>query len=1013
MGDEMKTTRLMTILLSLVLAASACSEGKDAPDEGVDVLKPQITNGRADSLLGVNYRGELEYGVARDGVLERDLQFDSYEFEAGDDAVVSIEVTQAGSSQRLDSTLFVFGPKDANGAYPRDILTFDNDSGFARLSKLESLTLPSAGTYLVVVGTPNGLDRGDYRLLLACDSGSCDQSTTRRCNESNAARPVNYHSSLAGDWRLGLRPTDVYTDVQVANDAEHNAAVFTDSSSSIFGFVASSTAPGDLQFANPIDAVQHVKDAIVASGATVLEETTGQELTTHDGFQAATARYKIEVPQSMRPGAVRDAILDSAPLTDGALTGLPAAAGLADTVFVLRASAIQRSDRLVFTGALTAEVNAEQNQFAIADMINTTNVSAEANVEDAACSAVSTTQAPAKVDFYFVLDQSGSMDDDYDQVILASNAFFDTLANTGLDYRVAITDMDPNNTGLPRGGWMTSRADFIQGIDDLRNDNTLSLGEEFGISNSIEGIQQMLAVGADPTVAFRQDAKIITIYMSDEEDNDFKSAPLSANQALLDQYIADLKSQTTAFALVGMEPGDRGFDGEAYREVATASGGTYSDLQSADFQQTIDEIINAAQGISSVYELLEVPVSASLHVSRDGSEVPRSRADGYDYFPQSNTIAFYGSYAPQAGDPSVNVSVSYQTLTAQGSAPANENTDGLCSDGLDNDGDGQVDCDDSNCQAAGVTVCAVACQDGFHDCGGTCVPSDSVDTCGDRCTPCGGAATGDAACVNEQCVALSSYQAISAGGVHSCALKADGQVVCFGHDYYGQSTAPSGTFTQVSAGVRHNCAIATDGSVTCWGRSRNGESNAPTGTFTQVSAGEYHSCAVATDGSVECWGRDNHGQSTAPNETFTEVHAGRYHTCGLTTAGNALCWGRDGYGQTTAPTTEFTQLAVGPRHSCGLKTDGSVECWGTNDHGRSTAPSETFTQIAAGEAYTCGVTTAGQALCWGFNNDGQTDPTTDTFAQVSTGDEHACGLTNAGHVVCWGNTASGRTDAPN
>jgi hypothetical protein len=29
--------------------------------------------------------------------------------------------------------------------------------------------------------------------------------------------------------------------------------------------------------------------------------------------------------------------------------------------------------------------------------------------------------------------------------------------------------------------------------------------------------------------------------------------------------------------------------------------------------------------------------------------VPRSRTDGFDYFPQSNSIAFFGSYRPRSG----------------------------------------------------------------------------------------------------------------------------------------------------------------------------------------------------------------------------------------------------------------------------------------------------------------------------------------------------------------------------
>ncbi|PYP95483.1 MAG: hypothetical protein DMD34_06665, partial [Gemmatimonadetes bacterium] len=49
------------------------------------------------------------------------------------------------------------------------------------------------------------------------------------------------------------------------------------------------------------------------------------------------------------------------------------------------------------------------------------------------------------------------------------------------------------------------------------------------------------------------------------------------------------------------------------------------------------------------------------------------------------------------------------------------------------------------------------------------------------------------------------------GGFHTCGLKTDGTVACWGDDYYGQATPPAGTFAQVSAGGSHTCGLKTDG----------------------------------------------------------------------------------------------------------------------------------------------------------------------------------------------------------
>lgn len=62
---------------------------------------------------------------------------------------------------------------------------------------------------------------------------------------------------------------------------------------------------------------------------------------------------------------------------------------------------------------------------------------------------------------------------------------------------------------------------------------------------------------------------------------------------------------------------------------------------------------------------------------------------------------------------------------------------------------------------------------------------------------------------------------VSAGGAHSCRLRADQTIGCWGSDEYGQSDAPAGEFLSVSAGSRHSCGLRADQSVECWGYTRH------------------------------------------------------------------------------------------------------------------------------------------------------------------------------------------------
>ncbi len=62
-----------------------------------------------------------------------------------------------------------------------------------------------------------------------------------------------------------------------------------------------------------------------------------------------------------------------------------------------------------------------------------------------------------------------------------------------------------------------------------------------------------------------------------------------------------------------------------------------------------------------------------------------------------------------------------------------------------------------------------------------------------------------------------AHTTISAGGAHTCGLMEDNTVACWGRDFYGQSSPPSGIFQTVSVGGNHTCGLMEDNTVACWG----------------------------------------------------------------------------------------------------------------------------------------------------------------------------------------------------
>jgi hypothetical protein len=88
-------------------------------------------------------------------------------------------------------------------------------------------------------------------------------------------------------------------------------------------------------------------------------------------------------------------------------------------------------------------------------------------------------------------------------------------------------------------------------------------------------------------------------------------------------------------------------------------------------------------------------------------------------------------------------------------------------------------------------------------------------------------------------------------------IAADGPVVGWGYDIYGQATPPDavngvlGTATHIAGGDHHSCAIqAITGNVVCWGTNGSGKATPPdavngvSGTATGIAASGGHSCAI-------------------------------------------------------------------------------------------------------------------------------------------------------------------------
>jgi alpha-tubulin suppressor-like RCC1 family protein len=262
----------------------------------------------------------------------------------------------------------------------------------------------------------------------------------------------------------------------------------------------------------------------------------------------------------------------------------------------------------------------------------------------------------------------------------------------------------------------------------------------------------------------------------------------------------------------------------------------------------------------------------------------------------------------------------------------------------------------------------------------------------------GNGTTSDSASPVDVTGLANGISAIAARGEHTCALTVAGGVKCWGANINGQlgdgSTTNSPTpvdvvglatgIIAITTGGEHTCALRTDGAVKCWGwnaagqlgdgtttdRSSPVDAGRPTSPHgdaprsfkvRSIAAGGRHTCAVTIEGDVWCWGRNDEGQlgdgttvsrgtpdySQLGSEASAVSNGGNY-TCALARAGGVQCWGDNSAGQlgnsgaiegsplvaVAGLGSGVTAIAAGYYHSCAVTTDGGVKCWGLNDSGQ-------------------------------------------------------------------------------
>ena len=313
--------------------------------------------------------------------------------------------------------------------------------------------------------------------------------------------------------------------------------------------------------------------------------------------------------------------------------------------------------------------------------------------------------------------------------------------------------------------------------------------------------------------------------------------------------------------------------------------------------------------------------------------------------------------------------------------------------------------------------------------------------------------------------------ALTVGNGHSCAVTEDKKVLCWGDNRFGQlgndsyqssyfpvyvvdgdgSSNHLTDIVEVVGGGAHTCALKGDGKVLCWGKGGSGqlgnggtenkdyplyvkeEASTELSNIVQISAGAEHTCVLKESGKVVCWGDDDDGQlgngasvtadqlypvyvhegesSSSHLTKIVQVQVGYRHTCALSSGEQAYCWGKGAEGQLgssaqtinrSAPVTVLTasggdplsgilKIGAGESFSCALLKTGGVKCWGLQSYGRLgngvILPISVFFPVDVRASTSVGSLSG--------------------VVELSSFRNHNCVLVSNGKVQCWGNPSNG------
>jgi hypothetical protein len=282
------------------------------------------------------------------------------------------------------------------------------------------------------------------------------------------------------------------------------------------------------------------------------------------------------------------------------------------------------------------------------------------------------TERPA-VDILFVVDNSGSMQAEQNNLAANFGQFIQFTTGLDIDYHIAIvtTDTSDGSSGVFVAPFISNvgshaSADPIAEFVSAVNVGTTGSATEKGLEASVLALTEPLVSTLNGGF-LREHALLSVIYVSDEDDQspgdtgDWVDALLA-----LKGYDANA---VMASAIAGDVPAgchENGNDASAakrYLDVVLGLGGIFESICTNDWANAMEQLGTGTFAALTRFELSRRPDTTTIIVSVDGQPVPEGDLNGWTFNPETNAITFNGTSVPEAGE---QIEISY---TAECIAP--------------------------------------------------------------------------------------------------------------------------------------------------------------------------------------------------------------------------------------------------------------------------------------------------------------------------------------------------------